>query len=177
MGNGRAHRSTLSSDCSTIGFATEASNLVPGDTNNIRDLFVGRISVPADLTASAVSESGSSEPGGQISYTFTFHNLGTETAAATFTSPIPANTTYVSGSVTGSGAVYKAGQNRVEWSGNIPGGATVTVSYAVTISASLTNFTLIINQALLQASGHDYGLRSTTAVNGFKILLPVVSHE
>ena len=173
MGNGRAHRSTLSNDCSTIGFATDAYNLISGDNNGLRDLFVGEITVPADLSQSRVTASGAFEAGGTVTYTFTLINIGTETAVTTFESPIPTHTTYVSSSATG-GATYNMAEDSVQWSGNVPGEGEVVISYAVMVDPSLVDFTLIDNQSDVLYSGQTLPLDFVFAVNGLKTYLPIV---
>ncbi len=174
MGNGRAHRSTLSANCSTIGLSTEAANIIVGDTNNARDLFVGDLVIPADLTTSKITASGGFDAGGVVTYTFTLTNIGTETAVVTFNSPIPANTTYVSGSVTGATATYNGSENAVQWSGNVPGEGEVVISYAVTVNAALVDFTIITNQTDVSYAGGVETLAHLFAVNGLKTYLPIV---
>ncbi|MCP4419135.1 MAG: DUF11 domain-containing protein [Chloroflexi bacterium] len=174
MGNGRAHRSTLSSDCSTIGFATDANNIVSGDTNGMRDLFVGDIIVSANMDSSTITASGITNPGNVITYTFTLKNLGTETAVATFDSPLPTNTTFVSGSISGAGASYNGGQNAVQWSDSIPGEGEKIISYAVTINPALTEFTLIINHTDVTVAENSVPLEYIFAVNGLKTYLPIL---
>ncbi|WP_420644329.1 hypothetical protein [Candidatus Leptofilum sp.] len=174
MGNGRAHRSILSADCSTIGFATDASNLIVGDVNGERDLYVGDIVIPANLESSSLTASGAFEAGAEITYTFTLTNIGTETAVVTFSSPIPANTTYVSNSVSGTGASYNGGANAVEWMGSVPGEGEVTISYAVQINPALVDFTLITNQTQYSYDGNMESLEIVFAVNGLKTYLPLL---
>ena len=174
MGNGRAHRSTLSNDCSTIGFATEASNIVSGDTNGFRDLFIGDVVIPVNLDLSTVTATGGFEPGSVVTYTFTLKNIGTETAVVDFDSPIPANTTYVSGSVTGAGASYNGGENSVQWMGNLPGEDEQVISYAVLVDPGLVDFTLILNQTDVIFGANNQQLAYVFAVNGLKTYLPIV---
>ena len=173
MGNGRGHKSTLSADCSTIGFATEASNMIANDTNGVRDLFIADVVVPADLANSTLYASGVFEAGGEVTYTFTLKNLGTETAVASFSSPIPANTTYVASSAT-NGASYNGGADAVEWSGNVPGEGEVTISYTVEVDAALVDFTVITNQTQVSYDGKMKSLQIVFAVNGLKTYLPLV---
>jgi uncharacterized repeat protein (TIGR01451 family) len=175
MSNGRAHRSTLSADCSTIGLSTEAENLIVGDNNDARDLFVGDLVIPADLTLSKVTASGGFEAGSVVTYTFTLTNIGTETAVVTFDSPIPANTTYVSGSVTGATASYSSSENAVLWTGNIPGEGEVVISYAVTVNPALVDFTLITSQTEVSYDGKAELLEMLFAVNGLETYLPIVN--
>lgn len=172
MGNGRAHRSTLAADCRTVGFATEATNLIAGDTNEKRDLFVADIIIPPDLSPSTMTAAGYMEAGEEVTYTFTLANLGTETAVVNFSSPIPANTTYVNGSATG--ATYNSSEDVVEWSGDVPGEGEVIISYTVTVNPALTDFTLITNQTSLTWGMLNYPLEFVFAVNGLKTYLPIV---
>ncbi|WP_420631970.1 hypothetical protein [Candidatus Leptofilum sp.] len=172
MGNGRAHRSILSADCRTIGFATDAGNLIVGDDNGERDLFVGDIVIPANLEPSQLTASGNFEAGAEVTYTVTLTNIGTETAVATFSSPIPTNTTYVSGSV--SGASYNGSADAVEWTGNVPGEGEVIISYTVQVNPALTDFTLITNQSDISYDGKSETLEMVFAVNGLKTYLPLV---
>lgn len=174
MGNGRAHRSTLSADCSTVGFATEASNMIVGDTNGYRDLFVGDLVIPANLTTSKITATGGFEAGSVVTYTFTLTNIGTETAVVTFDSPIPANTTYVSGSVSGATATYNGGENAVQWLGSLTGEGEVIISYAVTVNPALVDFTIIDNQTEVAYDGNVESLQLLFAVNGLKTYLPIV---
>ena len=172
MGNGRAHRSTLAADCRTVGFATEAYNLVAGDTNEKRDLFVADIVIPPDLSPSSMTATGLLEAGEEVTYIFTLANLGTETAVVEFSSPIPTNTTYVGGSVVG--ATYNGSEDVVEWSGDVPGEGEVIISYSVTVNPALTDFTLITNQTSVTWGMINYPLEFVFAVNGLKTYLPIV---
>jgi hypothetical protein len=43
QGNGDSHYPALSADGRFVAFASEASNLVPGDTNDAEDVFVRRL--------------------------------------------------------------------------------------------------------------------------------------
>jgi uncharacterized repeat protein (TIGR01451 family) len=174
MGNGRAHRSTLSADCSTIGFSTEASNMIANDNNGVRDLFVADVTVPADLTRSTMTASGGFAPGAEVTYTFTLENMGTETAVVTFNSPIPANTTYVAASATG-GASYNGSANAVQWNGNVPGEGEIVISYTVMVNPALVDFTLIGNQTQATYGSKTEMLTLTFAVNGLTLFLPLAS--
>lgn len=169
-GNGRAHRSYLSPDCTVVNYATEASNAVANDTNDARDIFAADIVQPADLSSSSVVISGSIAPGGTLTYTYTLRNSGGETAAAAFSATIPSNTSYVASSV--SGASYSSGA--VSWNGNLAGGATRTITFQTTINAGLTNFTLLSNSASLSGDGSTLMLNRVLAVNGMNTYLPIV---
>jgi Tol biopolymer transport system component len=54
--NGKAYRASISADGSCVGFVSEASNLVFGDTNAVDDVFVhDRLGVPAPPGVTVVS--------------------------------------------------------------------------------------------------------------------------
>lgn len=71
-------------------------------------------------------------PGSTITYTVTYKNTGTGNAATvTISSPIPSNTTYVSGS----GGTYDSATRTVTWTiSSIAAGASGSVSYKVTVN-------------------------------------------
>ncbi len=177
LGNGRGHRGSLSSDCSTVGFATDASNIVPNDTNGSRDLFAARIMYPADLSASSMTARGNFEPGQTISYTITLRNSGTETVAASLTNPIPSDTTYVLSSLAVVGGSYNGALNRIEWNGNIPGESEVAFTYAVVIDAGVPDFILITNEASLSGDGQIHALEFVGMVNGLKTYFPIMAQN
>ncbi len=177
MSNGRGHRGTLSADCKMVGISTEASDIVFNDTNGARDLFVARIKIPADLSASSMSATGSFEPGQTITYTITLHNSGTETAAAALTIPIPTDTTYVLSSLSMVGGSYNGALNRIEWNGNVSGESELSFTYAIVIDASVPDFTLITNEASLSGDGQIHTLEFVGMVNGLKTYFPIAAQN
>lgn len=177
MSNGRGHRGTLSADCKMVGISTEASDIILNDTNGARDLFVARIMLPADLSGSSMSATGSFEPGETITYTITLRNSGTEAVAASLISPIPADTTYVSASLLGAGGTYNGTLNQIEWSVTVPGESAVTLTYAVVIGAGVSDFTLIENEASVSGDGQNRTLTFVGMVNGLKTYLPIVAQN
>ncbi len=79
------------------------------------------------------------------------------------TDVIPISTTYVPGSLSGSGATYNLSQNQVEWSGAVSATGSITVSYAVTVNA--TGFATIVNAAYVSVNSIlDRVLTVTTQV-------------
>lgn len=174
LGNGRGHRAEIARDCLSVAFASEASNLVPGDTNNARDLFVGRIIPPANFAASDLRITGGVlEPGQTVRYTFTARNAGL-TANASVTNQLPPQVSIAPGSLT-NGAIYDAQTHRVTWNSSIATGGQADFSYQVTISNSLTDFTLITNQATLTGDGQSRNFQVVFAVNGFRSYLPLIA--
>jgi uncharacterized repeat protein (TIGR01451 family) len=71
-------------------------------------------------------------PGDTLTFTTVMRNTGSADAVGvSLQDSIPAQATYVPGSVTG-GATYNAAQDRIEWSGTIPVGGSTTVTFQVT---------------------------------------------
>ncbi len=173
-GNARAHRSSLAPGCGFITFASDATNIISGDNNGNRDIFIEEIALPPDFSASRISSKGLADPGETITYTITLRNSGTDDGTAVVTDPIPADTTYVPGSAA-NGAVYDSGQNQITWNGVIPGAGEQSFSFAVTIDPGLIDFTIIQNDALLSGDGSDRTLTNLIAVNGLHTYLPVVA--
>ncbi len=90
---------------------------------------VTRILMPSLEFSTKTVDKSRVAPGGALRYTVNIANGTPYTITnATLTDPIPANTTYVSGSATG-GATYNAAQRRIEWAGVVPPAATETPSF------------------------------------------------
>jgi Tol biopolymer transport system component len=56
VGNGPSYDSRLSGDGSVVAFDSEASNLVPGDTNGVRDMFVHTLATAQTERVSVASD-------------------------------------------------------------------------------------------------------------------------
>lgn len=81
-GNARSIGNAISGDGLVTVFGSEASNLVPNDTNGVKDIFVHDDRPAADL---AVTKTDSPDPvrkGGTITYTIVVTNQGPATAAS-----------------------------------------------------------------------------------------------
>ncbi|MFQ5577503.1 MAG: proprotein convertase P-domain-containing protein, partial [Anaerolineae bacterium] len=123
-------------------------------TLNFWSLWFTKLPASPDFDASTKSAPANTTPGATLPYTVTLFNQSTATAAnVTMVDPIPAGTSYVSGSATAvSGTVvYTAALNRIEWSGNISPLKRVDVSFQVVVTAAggtITN-TATISQAAL----------------------------
>jgi uncharacterized repeat protein (TIGR01451 family) len=97
-------------------------------------------------------------PGDVLTYTIVLRNNG-EAIGAGFVDPVPAQTTYVPGSVTG-GATYDAELHRIQWSGVMPARSERAFIFAVTTDPSLPDDTLIVNVATIaDFSISDFGFR------------------
>lgn len=172
-GNGKAHRSFLMPDCRSIAYASDASNLVPGDDNGTRDIFVGDIWLPADLSRSSIYAPGSVKPGDVIIYSFDVRNDGFISSTAGIVSQVPANTSYVPGSAS-DGAIYDAGDNQIEWQGLVDALSHRQITYSVVVEPSLVDPTVLRSESLLTGDGSEHLLATRTIVNGFQTHMPLV---
>jgi uncharacterized repeat protein (TIGR01451 family) len=110
---------------------------------------------PANTTVTSINLSTSSKavdkasavPGDVLTYTIVVRNTGpTNAANATLADVLPAHTTYVNGSVTGS-ATYSSTLNSILWNGPLAASSAVTVTYQAHIVGPLANGTVITNTA------------------------------
>lgn len=93
-------------------------------------------------------------PGGVIEYSITLVNSGNAPANGfVLNDPIPSGTSYATGSVTATTptATYNAGLNRIEWTGTIPAGGSVTIKFKVNVSREIPCDAIIRNRAELLA--------------------------
>jgi len=113
------------------------------------------------------------EGGGQITYTLSFANSSSanETAlGVTLTDMLPSNATFISAS---DGGAVESTENLVTWSlGDVPPGASGTRTLIVETDATLSNGTLLTNNATLEDNQGDTATssQSSTVQN-----LPVLS--
>jgi len=104
-------------------------------------------------------------PGGLITYTVSFTNRYIQPLSLAATDVVPANTTYVVGSVTG-GATYVATPTpSVVWNGTLNPNATATFSFAVQVGAGVPTDTQIINTVAVVAAGQTFTATKTVTVS------------
>ncbi len=92
---------------------------------------------------------GAVTPGDTLRYTVVIPNTGDQDATGvTFSDPIPANTTYIALSVTATAgtATYNAGLDRIDWTGDITAGTSVTITFDVTVDSGIVVGTVLSNQ-------------------------------
>lgn len=173
-GNGRAHKSFLSADCSILAHASDATNLVANDTNNARDLFTAEVVTPANITGSTLTAPLTANPSEEITYVVTLRNSGDLAGDITLTAPIPAGTTYVPTSTTG-GITHNNTLNQMEWTGTLAGNGQTTLTYRALISPT-ANWTTIPNTITLQLGSLTTTHTATTIINGATFIhLPIAS--
>jgi len=139
------------------GLFIENSALVNDGVNQFaRSTRTTVVSAP-DLTPSrkTVDHSPTAEPGDVLKYTLTLTNTGNMNASASLTDIVPANTTFVDGSLaaTVGNVAYNAGTRTVSWNGVVPGQNTtpgvVVVTFQAKVDFPLANGTVITNTAFI----------------------------
>ncbi|MGH9797203.1 MAG: OmpA family protein, partial [Candidatus Polarisedimenticolia bacterium] len=109
---------------------------------------------------------GSLNPGDALEYTLVLTNNGSaDTTGTVVTDPIPAGTTYVAGSITGTGADDSGLPNLVWNVGTLAAGGSASLTYRVTVNLAAGSGTMITNQAALTAAGGISLISDDPAVN------------
>jgi uncharacterized repeat protein (TIGR01451 family) len=111
-------------------------------------------------TSTKTVEKAIAVPGDMLTYTIVLRNGG-KAAEAGFSDPIPADTSYAPGSVTG-GASYDEALNRIKWSGTMPARSERAFTFAVTTDKSLPDDTVITNVATITDELHLPFTRTAT---------------
>jgi uncharacterized repeat protein (TIGR01451 family) len=158
VGDARSLSPAISGDGLVVTFSSDASNLVPNDTNSVTDIFVHDDRPAADL---AVTKSDSPDPvsrGGTLTYNVAVTNQGLNPAVAVLlTDPLPANVRFVS--VTPSAGSCAQANGIVNCSlGDIANGGSVTITIAVTARRTGT----VTNTAQVSSLSPDPNLANNT---------------
>ena len=131
-GNARSLGASISADGQVTAFSSDASNLIPDDTNGVTDIFVHDERAAGDL---AVTKTDSPDPvsrGGTLTYTIVVSNQGSVSAEAVqLTDVLSASVRFVSveSSV---GSCSQLDGTVMCALGDIPSGGSATVTIAVT---------------------------------------------
>jgi uncharacterized repeat protein (TIGR01451 family) len=127
-----------------------------------------------DFSTSSKSAPATVQSGDEFMYTITIVNSsGVNATGVSMIDPIPAGLTYVNGSVTG-GAVYNAGQNRIEWNGNVAASSSVVITFMVEATAESG---MVTNTATIDHSDiSPVQVMATTTIEEaeYLVYLPVV---
>ncbi len=143
---------------------TDGDTTQPGNQPTVLPLTAGpnygTTTKSVVLTADA-DGNGAVSPGDTLRYTIQIPNTGNQDSLGVvfLLDQIPANTTYVAGSATASAgtAGFDAGNNRVTWTGNIAAGATVRITFDVTVNSGILPGITIANQGTVQYDSNGDG--------------------
>jgi len=103
-------------------------------------------------------------PGERLDYSIYVHNGGNQSASVLLTDLIPANTSYVSGSLAYSGGTGSYGSSAINWSGSVPVASSAWITFSVMITNPLTSGTIVTNTAPLRVGSDIYTRTVTTTV-------------
>jgi uncharacterized repeat protein (TIGR01451 family) len=157
-GNARSLNPAISADGLVTAFSSDASNLVPDDTNLVTDIFVHDHRPATDL---AVTKSDSPDPvsrGGTLTYSAVVTNQGLNPAVAvSLTDQLPADVRFVS--VTSSAGSCAQANGTVTCSlGDIANGGSENISITVTPRRTGT----VTNTAQVSSLSPDPNLANNT---------------
>ncbi len=172
LSNGRSYKSYFTPYCDSIMYANEGDNLIPNDTNGVRDLFMRDITLLSDFSTSQQLAEGSADAGDLLTYTVRIHNRGGQTVFYNYDATLPTGVTYVSTT----GAVYDSNTNRISASGPAAAGDTFIITIVVEINEEIVEPTLIMLNGQLTGGTQVINFSSPTMVNGLDFYLPIVRH-
>lgn len=145
-------RNCMTLDGRFVTFYSPATNLAPGAEDGDDQIYRKELPAPAISNVIKSVASDNPAPGGVLTYTINITNGGQERAlGVTVTDAIPDGTSVVPGSVTCSAAGASVdSEDPVKVSNiTVEVGATVTVTFKVTIDADIQPGVVIENQALV----------------------------
>ncbi|MEU6124740.1 isopeptide-forming domain-containing fimbrial protein [Streptomyces sp. NPDC047123] len=154
--NGSLYRVNATTGASAQVAGGAAQNNQSGDVTSeaggswpITDLASCAIApnLASDIVIEKKARGGSAKPGDKVTYTVTIRNAGAGAAAGVQVqddlSGVVDDATYnddartrTGGSDTSTQPVYDSGTEKLSWTGDIPAGETVTLTYSVTVGAS-----------------------------------------
>ena len=171
LSNGKSYKSYFFPYCDGIMFATDADNMIPNDTNGVRDLFLREITLKANVSGSTQIANGFADPGDTLTYTLTLRNSGGENAPYTFDGTIPPEVTLLDDA----GFTYEPITRNIFGSGVLTPGQTLTRQIVVQIDAELDDPTIIRFESRLLSGSQNIVFRNGTMVNGQNTFLPAIS--
>jgi uncharacterized repeat protein (TIGR01451 family) len=150
-GNARSLGTAISGDGLVTAFSSDASNLVPNDTNFVTDIFVHDDRPAADLSVTKTDSPDPVSRGSTLTYTIVVTNQGLEPATdVLLTDPLSRSVRFVS--VTSTAGSCSQSDDIVTCAlGEIPSGGSVTVTIDVTARRRGT----VINTVQVSTSSPD----------------------
>lgn len=115
-------------------------------------------------------------PGDRLTYQLTLVNSSIlhDLVSARLTDTIPRETTYIDGSLWGSGGTYGYANDVITWTGTVSAGCSVTLTFSVTVDDDLIGVHAITNRAVLDDQiGIARTVQANTLVNPLRHYLPL----
>ena len=101
-------------------------------------------------------------PGEELEYTIYVYNGGNQSASVSIADLIPANTSYVTGSLSYTGGSGSCDGTTVSWNGTVGFVSSETITFSVSITSPLANGTIITNTAPIVENGIKTYTRTVT---------------
>ncbi|HEU4403314.1 MAG TPA: OmpA family protein, partial [Candidatus Polarisedimenticolia bacterium] len=159
-----SNQATVTANGGISVLSDDPSTVAAGDPTNLTVTS----SAAALVMTETVSDlnNGSLNPGDTLEYTITITNSGFGGATGVVaTDAVPANTTYVAGSITGTGADDTGVPNLVWNVGAVPSMTSVILTFRVTVDAAAPSGIVITNQGGLTANGGINRISDDPAAN------------
>jgi uncharacterized repeat protein (TIGR01451 family) len=157
---------------------TDGDTVLAGEQETILPLTMGpnfSDTVKTGKLVNDINNDGVVSPGDTIRYRIDIINSGDEDAiGVVFHDTIPANTDYVSNSVTASDgtAVYDGSTNQVQWTGNVNTGGSVSIHFDVKVHTGIRLKTLISNQGTVEYDSDGDGVNDAQMLTDGDLALP-----
>jgi uncharacterized repeat protein (TIGR01451 family) len=157
---------------------TDGDTVIPGEQETIVYLNTGpnfNDTVKGFTLVRDKNNDGLVSPGDTVRYKIDIVNSGDIDAnGVVFRDTIPGDTGYVANSVTAANgaAEYDASTNQVQWTGDVPAGGSVTITFDVVVHTGIPLDTLISNQGIVEYDSNDDGLNDTQLPTDGDLSLP-----
>jgi uncharacterized repeat protein (TIGR01451 family) len=149
-GDARSLGPSISADGLVTAFSSDASNLIPGDTNGVTDIFVNDERPAADLSVIKTDSPDPVRKGGTVTYTIVVTNQGHASATVQLTDVLSTSLRFVSVTST-AGSCSQLNGTVTCALGEIPSGGSATV----TIAASARRTGTALNTAQVSSLSPD----------------------
>ena len=117
---------------------------------------------------------GLSGPGDVLTYTITLRNPGPARPGVRVTDTLPSEVHYL-GNLWASSSSYGCAGGVITWTGSVPAGTPITITFGVTVSEQITTPHAIVNTALINDGlGTVWQRQAAAIVNGQNIFLPLI---
>ncbi|MFC2000820.1 hypothetical protein ACFLXE_08750, partial [Chloroflexota bacterium] len=148
---------------------TDGDTAAPGEQATVLPITAGPNfdqSIIAVTLSSDADGNGVVTPGDILEYAVLISNTGNQdsTALVAFRDSIPTHLSYVSGSVsaTSGTGTYNAGADRIEWTGDVPAGASIAVAFKVTVDIGVSVGQALSNQGTVYYDSNDDGVNDAS---------------
>jgi len=146
---------------------TDGDTVIPGQQPTILPLNTGpnfNDTVKGVTLVKDKDNDGLVSPGDTVRYKIDIINSGdTDANGVVFRDTIPDNTDYVANSVTAEYGIasYDKSTHQVQWTGNVPAGGSVTITFDVVVHTGIPLKTLISNQGIIEYDSNDDGVNDS----------------